>query len=67
MVNDSMPTRLRQYIDGQGLSRKLIAANMNVSESKLSLMLNGQRRITVDEYFDLCKAMAVDPRQFIPE
>ena len=67
MVNDSMPTRLRQYIDGQGLSRKLIAANMNVSESKLSLMLNGKRRITVDEYFDLCKAMAVDPRKFIPE
>lgn len=66
MADESIPTQLRSYIDSQGLSRKLIAANMKITESKLSLMLNGKRRITVDEYFDLCRAIAVDPRKFCP-
>lgn len=59
-----MHERIRDYIEERELSRKIIAANMGVTESKLSLILNGKRRLTVDDYEALCRAMAVDPGKF---
>lgn len=55
---------VRAYIDEHGLCRKYIAANMGISDSKLSQLLNGKRRMTVDDYMTLCQAIAVDPRTF---
>jgi len=59
-----MNVRVRTYIDMRDVSRKRVALNMGVSESKLSLMLSGKRRMTVDDYEALCNAMAVDPKLF---
>lgn len=56
--------RLRRYVDEQGISQKQMAISMGISESKLSLMLNGSRRLTVDEYISACKALAVPPQKF---
>ncbi len=57
---------VRAYIDDHGLCRKYIAANMGISDSRLSQLLNGKRRMTVDDYVALCRAIAVDPRTFYP-
>ena len=59
-----MHKRIKQYIDDRGLSQKIIAANMGATESRLSLLLNGKRRMTVDDYEAICRAMAVDPAKF---
>lgn len=59
-----MHKRIKQYIDDRGLSQKIIAANMGETESRLSLLLNGKRRMTVDDYEAICRAMAVDPARF---
>ena len=59
-----MHERVKNYITERGLSQKLIAANMNITESRLSLILNGKRRMTVDDYEMICRAMAVDPARF---
>ena len=59
-----MYARLCRYISQNGVSRKLIAVNCGVSQSQLSLLLSGKRRLTVDCYERLCRAMAVDPRKF---
>lgn len=59
-----MYEKIRSYVAMNNLSRKVIAANMGISESRLSLMLNGKRRITVEDYMDFCQAIAVDPRKF---
>jgi transcriptional regulator with XRE-family HTH domain len=59
-----MYKRIKQYIDDRGLSQKIIAANMGETESRLSLLLNGKRRMTVDDYEAICRAMAVDPAKF---
>lgn len=64
IVRIPMYERMRTYVTMNNLSRKVIAANMGISESRLSLMLNGKRRITVEEYMDFCQAIAVDPRKF---
>ena len=62
--NMPMYERIRKYIDDRDVSRKIIAMNVGFSESQLSLLLNGKRRLSVDEYEKICGAMAVDPRYF---
>lgn len=59
-----MYEKLRNYIDSGNISRKLVAQNADISESQLSLMLNGKRRISVEDYEKLCRAMAVEPARF---
>lgn len=59
-----MHERVKRYIGDRGLSQKIIASNMGIPESKLSLILNGKRRMTVDDYESICRAMAVDPARF---
>ena len=59
-----MSERVKRYITEKGLSQKLIAANMGVPESRLSLILNGKRRMTVEDYEAICRAIAIDPARF---
>lgn len=56
---------LNDYVIANGLSRKVIAANMKISEPRLSLMLNGKRRLTIEDYVSFCNAIAVSPMRFI--
>ena len=65
MENTSIAARVRSYVSEKQLSQKLIAKNMNISESRLSLMLNGKRKMTVDDYLNLCIAIAVPPIKFL--
>jgi plasmid maintenance system antidote protein VapI len=59
--------KMNDYVTENQLSRKAIAINMKISESRLSLMLNGKRRVTAEDYFDFCAAVAVSPIRFMPE
>ena len=56
--------KVRRYMDEQGCCRKQVALNMRISERKLSLILSGKRRLTVEEYLQLCKALALPPTKF---
>lgn len=59
-----MSERVKRYINEREISQKLIAANMGIPESRLSLILNGKRRMTVEDYEGICRAMAIDPTHF---
>ena len=63
----SVSERVKAYVVEKELSRKLIAKNMNISESRLSLMLNGKRRMTVEDYLKICNAIAVPPIKFLEQ
>ena len=65
-MQDSKPMyeRIRSFIESGNISRKLVAQNSGITESQLSLMLNGKRRISVDDFEKLCRAMSVDPARF---
>lgn len=70
MESAQTPTfeRVRHYIDDVAqLSRKQVAANMGFTESKLSLLLSGKRKMNVDEYAKLCRVLAVKPARFIED
>lgn len=64
-MNEPVYRRVRRYVDEQGISRKQLAISMHISESKLSLLLSGQRRLTVDEYVQMCTALALPPGKFL--
>lgn len=64
-MDEPIYKRVRRYVDTQGISRKQLAISMRISESKLSLILNGGRRLTVDEYVQMCKALALPPGRFL--
>ena len=67
MESTPICARLKAYVDEKGISQKLMAENMGESESRISMMLNGKRRMTVDEYVRACKAIAVPPSKFLEE
>jgi transcriptional regulator with XRE-family HTH domain len=58
--------QLRDYVYANGLSQKVIATNMGCTESQVSLLLNGKRRLTIEDYLLFCRAIAVSPTRFIP-
>lgn len=59
--------RVRNYVVEKGISQKIMAENMHTSESRVSMMLNGKRKMTVDDYVCACKAIAVSPTKFLDE
>ncbi len=63
-TTEPMYLRVKRYINGQPVCRKQVAINMGITESQLSLLLSGKRRLTVDEYVRLCNAISVSPMFF---
>ena len=59
--------RMKAYVDEKGISQKLMAENMHTTESRVSMLLNGKRKMTVDDYVCACKAIAVSPTKFLEE
>lgn len=57
---------MSDYVKANDLSQKVIALNMGCSESQVSLILSGKRRLLLDEYLNFCRAIAVSPTRFLP-
>jgi antitoxin component HigA of HigAB toxin-antitoxin module len=69
---DQMPekvpvyVRICDYVDNVAkLSHKALAINAGISEARLSYILSGKRKLTIDMYEVLCRAMSVDPAKFL--
>lgn len=65
-MNKPVYEAMREYVLANDLSQKVIALNMNCTEAQISLLLNGKRRLTVDEYLNFCRAISVSPVKFLP-
>ena len=65
-MNKPVYEAMREYVLVNDLSQKVIALNMNCTEAQISLLLNGKRRLTVDEYLNFCRAISVSPTKFLP-
>ena len=50
-----------------GLTQQELAGKMALSQSTVSDILRGQRRIDVIEWIGFCKACKVTPQQFLEE
>lgn len=65
-MNKPVYEAMREYVLANDLSQKVIALNMKCTEAQISLLLNGKRRLTVDEYLNFCRAISVSPVKFLP-
>ena len=50
---------IKKYLNNNGIKQSIISEKTGISEPKLSMMLNGKRRIEVTEYFRICDSLGV--------
>lgn len=57
--------KIKMFIETNGVKQSYISRKIGISEAKLSLALNGKRRITFDEYEALCWVLGVGVDAFL--
>ena len=54
--------KLIQYINDSGIKKQHIAEQAGINPQKFSLIINGHRKLTVEEFETICKkGLSVDP------
>jgi len=59
--------RIKEYISQKGLKLGAVANKAGIPLNTFSAMVNGKRKITVEEYVRICAALGVPFEQFIPQ
>lgn len=63
----SVAEKIKRYVVENGIKQSAIAKKANIREDTFSMILNGKRKISVDEYITICIAMGVSPMMFIQD
>lgn len=56
---------VKEYMAEKGIKQKSIAEKIGMNPNSFSAMLSGKRKLYVDEYIVICKALEVDPAQLL--
>lgn len=62
---DNITTRIRRYIKDTGRTQTYLCRRAGLSNTAMSLALGGKRRLQLDEYCKICKALDVEPGFFL--
>ena len=57
--------RIKAYLEANGIKQSFLSEKTGIPSSILSMMLSGQRKIMVTEYYDICQALKVDMNYFM--
>ena len=60
-------TNIRSYMKDTGRTQTYLCRKTGLSTTAMSLSLSGKRRIRLDEYCKICKALEVEPGFFLTE
>ena len=52
-------SEIKAYLDQNGIKQKVIAEKNNMSIQTFNAILNEQRKLGAEEYFQLCKSIGV--------
>lgn len=65
--DEKMQTNLeiKKYLEENGITQAFISRKVGIEPSKLSLSLNGERRLTFDEYALICGVLGVNTDYFL--
>lgn len=55
---------IRDFMDARYIKINRLASGLGVSNDTISNMLNGKRKITATEYFEICNVLEVKPSYF---
>lgn len=56
---------IKRYLEEKGISQTFISKKTGIPAPKLNLALNGNRRLTLEEYTLICWALEVNPDKFL--
>lgn len=56
---------IKDYLEKNGISQAHISRETKIDPAKLSLALNGERRLTLNEYALICGALGVNIDYFL--
>lgn len=56
--------KLSNYIQEKGIKQKYICEKTGISKQSISCLLNGKRKLTIDEYALICTALELPPEYF---
>ena len=58
-------TRIRTYIKDTGRTQTYLCRQTGLGSTAMSLTLGGKRRLRLDEYCKICRALDVEPGFFL--
>lgn len=65
MCVDPIYKRLHNYVVRNEICQKTVALDAGLTQAKLSQLLNGRRRLFLEDYVRICGALGLDPRFFL--
>ena len=57
--------QLHEYIIRNDICQKAVAVDAGFTQAKLSQLLNGRRRLMMEDYMRICRALERDPGFFL--
>ena len=57
--------KIRDYMKSTGRTQSYLCRQTGLSNTAMSLALCGKRRLRLDEYCSICRALEVDPGFFL--
>lgn len=57
--------KIKKYLEENGITQIFISRKTGIEASKLSLALNGGRKLTLDEYALICCVLGVSADKFL--
>ena len=49
--------KIKAYMDARGIKQTFLADKTNMGLTTINAILNGNRKIEANEYYDICKAL----------
>lgn len=59
--------KVKEYLDENGIKYSYLSEKIGMPMNTLSLLLNGKRKMSVEEYFTICEALELPVNTFEPE
>ena len=57
--------KLRAVVEKEGIKQSYICEQTGMSADAVSRILNSNRKVTADEFLNICTVLKLDPRDFI--
>ena len=56
-------TYLKQYMKNNGIQQSFLSEKTGITPDKLKAILDGESKMEVTEYYDICAALGTSPTQ----
>ena len=57
--------KLREFLEKEGIKQSFICEQTGMSPDAVSRILNSNRKITAEEFLNICTVLKLDPRDFL--